>query len=926
MTSKMISRQQEEAARLERNLVHSALGASDRESARNILFQVLGRLSAYLGYPECDALFISTALELSTLCFIQGQSFGELFPYLQAALAGAERQGDRRSQALIKLHLGRINYFGERRLEAIKSFSEGKALVEELGDEDILIQAGEFLGLYFHMQGLFKEAREHFSRAAASYEAETGKRLINPSAAMWLCYCEAYLGQFPRALGRLDYYRRIAKEKSDQNLATTLRSVLGIILLIIKKLREASFHLNIALQEANNTGNALAHYFSLAALATVNLYEGRPEKARDLLGQSLAVAFKAGLIRQYATPLILETVYEFQRLGLESLPEFTFQQEFIRVMNEPNLHLKGVVLRLKAMEAMSRAGDYEDMEEDLKASEEYLNRCGDPIQLGKTNLEMARLRLRQNHQEEARAMAQQAWENFSGYGEVFYPDDLRHLLAGHTCSLLPMTSGDLFLNRFMEIVEELLPTADLNQLLVQSVAAINKFLGAERGGLFWFRQRNRGREPILRAACNLTKQEVFSEGFQSNLSYIFQAFRENKPLMVRKKDAGPNEIKAILCLPFEIDGKPQGVVYHDNSYVNDCFDIFDTGQLRQMANRLNSYIARVWGYSRKLEETAFTGSENLIHLESSDGSEIVTQSPVMNKILVKADRMADSNGTVLILGETGVGKELMAQRLYKKSRFHEGPLVVVDMTTISENLVESELFGHEKGAFTGADRQKKGRLELAHKGTLFIDEVGEIPKGIQVKLLRALQERTLVRVGGTRTLACDFRLIAATNRDLATEVAAGRFREDLYYRLNVLPLILPPLRERSEDILLLSRHFLNRYAAKYGYHVYTLSPEQEAALLNYHWPGNVRELKNVIERAVILSTGRDLELDLPVMGKPRSMDLTDDSPTLDELQRRYIQQVLEKTEGRMSGPGGAATILGMKRSSFYNRMKKLGLR
>lgn len=226
----------------------------------------------------------------------------------------------------------------------------------------------------------------------------------------------------------------------------------------------------------------------------------------------------------------------------------------------------------------------------------------------------------------------------------------------------------------------------------------------------------------------------------------------------------------------------------------------------------------------------------------------------------------------------------------------------------------------------GADRQKKGRLELAHKGTLFIDEVGEIPRGIQVKLLRVLQERTLVRVGGTRTLACDFRLIAATNRDLATEVAVGRFREDLYYRLNVLPLILPPLRERSEDILLLAQHFLNRYAAKYGCPVYRLTAEQEAGLLNYHWPGNVRELKNVIERAVILSAGRDLELDLPGMGKPPSMGLTADSPTLDELQRRYIRQVLEKTGGRMSGPGGAAGILGMKRSSLYNRMKKLGLR
>jgi transcriptional regulator with GAF, ATPase, and Fis domain len=281
---------------------------------------------------------------------------------------------------------------------------------------------------------------------------------------------------------------------------------------------------------------------------------------------------------------------------------------------------------------------------------------------------------------------------------------------------------------------------------------------------------------------------------------------------------------------------------------------------------------------------------------------------------------------VLISGETGVGKELLARRLHKMSPRRDYPLITVDPTTIPENLVESELFGHEKGAFTGADRQKNGRMVLAHGGTLFIDEVGEIPKSTQVKLLRVLQEKTLVRVGGTQTISSDFRLVAATNRDLAEEVAAGRFREDLFYRLNVVPIVLPPLKERIEDVLLLSQHFLSRYAAKYNRPELGLTEDDEARLKAYNWPGNVRELKNVIERAVILSSGERLMLDPPAKRIAHANNPFADLPTLDELQRRYITFVLDKTQGQMGGPRGAAELLGMRRSSLYSRMKKLGIR
>jgi transcriptional regulator with GAF, ATPase, and Fis domain/tetratricopeptide (TPR) repeat protein len=917
--------QQQEAARLERDLVQQAYKAGDQQAAHDILFQVLDRLSSYFGYPECDALFVSTAIELSTLCFMLGRSFSEIFIYLQTALAAAERLGDRRSQAMIKLHLGRIYYFREQRLDAMRAFSEGKAIVEELGDQDILIQAGEFLGLYFHMQGLFREAKEYFELAVSSYEAGGENQLINPSAAMWTCYCEAYLGQFHRAIGRLDYYRRIAIEKSDQNLATTLRAVLGLVLLMIKKLQEAFFHLSGALQEALSNKNALAHYFAQGGLGILNLYQGRPEKARDLYAQGLVLASEAGLVRQYASPIDLEMLYEFERLGLDPISNFSFKREVVRVMNEPNIHLKAVAFRLQAMKASETDKANATVQADLEASEDLLIRCGDPIQLGKTRVELARLKLKENNQEKARFFAQQAWKDFSGYVDEFYPDDLRHLLDSGDYHLLGWDTPNEFLTRFMEIIEELLPSGDINKLLARAVAATNKFFGAERGGLFWFSRRKSGQNPVLRAACNLSTNEVYAENFRSNLALIFKAFREKEPQLVRLDSTSPHQVKAMLCLPFEVEGQTRGVLYQDNLYLKDCFEFFDNEQLRKMASYLTNYIDHVWAFSRGLEERSLSVSKNIINKEVPNSPEILTQSPVMKKILAQADKIAASDSTVLILGETGVGKELLSHRIHVMSNRNEGPFVVVDPATIPENLVESELFGHEKGAFTGADRRKKGRMELAHRGTLFIDEVGEIPKTIQVKLLRALQEKTLVRVGGTQTLSSDFRLITATNRDLAEEAAAGRFREDLYYRLNVVPLTLIPLRERREDVPLLAQHFLAQYASKYNRPHLKLTPVDEAELMHYHWPGNVRELLNVIQRAVILSTGERLDLNLPTGIATSSDHLIADNPTLDELQRRYIKSTLRKTGGKISGSGGAAELLGMKRSTLYNRMKKLGI-
>jgi formate hydrogenlyase transcriptional activator len=296
--------------------------------------------------------------------------------------------------------------------------------------------------------------------------------------------------------------------------------------------------------------------------------------------------------------------------------------------------------------------------------------------------------------------------------------------------------------------------------------------------------------------------------------------------------------------------------------------------------------------------------------------------------LKEVETVAPTGSTVLIRGETGTGKELVARAIHDLSPRRDRTFVKLNCAAIPTGLVESELFGHEKGAFTGAITQKVGRFELAHEGTLFLDEVGDIPLELQPKLLRALQEQEFERLGSTRTIRVDVRLVAATNRDLAQMVAEGHYRSDLYYRLNVFPVVVPPLRERRNDIPLLARHFSQRFAQRMGRRIETIPAAVMDALIRYPWPGNIREMQNVIERAVILSRGSELEIplsDLKQQTKAASAEAPDGSSTLEQAEREHILRALREGKWIIGGPEGAAFKLGMKRTTLQSKMRKLGI-
>jgi len=411
--------------------------------------------------------------------------------------------------------------------------------------------------------------------------------------------------------------------------------------------------------------------------------------------------------------------------------------------------------------------------------------------------------------------------------------------------------------------------------------------------------------------------------YQVKACPIYAAFKDGK---VHHVD---NEVfwrKDGSCFPVEYVSTP---IRDDNGQLLGAVVVFkditrrkqSEKALKEANEELQAALKEVQDLQNQLQqENAYLQQEIKL---SHNFEEIISQSKKFKKVLTNVEQVAITDATVLILGESGTGKELVARAVHNLSNRRERALVKVNCAALPAGLIESELFGHEKGAFTGALNKKIGRFELANGGTIFLDEVGDIPIELQPKLLRVLQEGEFERLGSSHTIKVNVRVIAATNRRLESAIEAGTFREDLYYRLNVFPLELPSLRERKEDVPLLARHFLQKYSARFGKNITAITNRTMESLLQYSWPGNVRELENIIERAIITSRGKKLELgnSLPTFknnntGENRIIPLA-------EYEKHHIIRALEATNWRVSGENGAAKLLGLKRTTLEARMKKL---
>ncbi|MCU1337756.1 MAG: transcriptional regulator, NifA subfamily, Fis Family [Bryobacterales bacterium] len=436
--------------------------------------------------------------------------------------------------------------------------------------------------------------------------------------------------------------------------------------------------------------------------------------------------------------------------------------------------------------------------------------------------------------------------------------------------------------------------------------------------------------------------DLIREGFEPTAdSTAVQVFRTGEPILDGVRElasdpiAGALGIRSVCHLPLTSRSRILGVLsvgrLRESAFSGD-----DVTFLTQFAKQVAIAVDNACAYGQ-ISELKDQLAQEKLYLEDEIRSElnfkeVVGKSEALRRVLTLVETVAPTDSTVLIYGETGTGKELIARAVHDLSSRGSNAFVKLNCAAIPTGLLESELFGHERGAFTGAIAQRVGRFELAHRGTVFLDEIAEIPLELQPKLLRVLQEREFERLGSTRTLRTDARLIAATNRDLEAMVSEQKFRSDLYYRLNVFPVRVPALRERPEDIPLLVRHFVQQFSRRMNRSIDTIPSDTMTMLVGYHWPGNIRELQNVIERAVILSAGPILKVptdelhprsDALPLGNHGNKNL---QAALDDAERQGILATLEKTNWKVAGPNGAAALLGMHRSTLQSRMQKLGIR
>ena len=489
----------------------------------------------------------------------------------------------------------------------------------------------------------------------------------------------------------------------------------------------------------------------------------------------------------------------------------------------------------------------------------------------------------------------------------------------------------------LELSKAVLANRDIRQMLSAMEASIQRLLPHDEASIALY-DVNSPHELQIRQLPSADQQAPSRElmlpieGTPEGWVFVNQ-----EPLLMEqideKKAGRPSHqlkagIKSGCWVPLNSDGEIIGVLFV-GSRNEAAFDQHQAETLLHAASQIAGIIKIDHGF-RRLVELSSKLKEEKRYLEEElrteyNFDEIIGESRGVKAVLKQVETVATATATVLILGETGTGKELIARAIHTISPRRDRTFVKLNCSAIPLGLLESELFGHEKGAFTGAISQRIGRLELAHMGTLFLDEVGDLPLELQPKLLRALQEKEIERLGGRRTIPVDVRLIAATNRDLTKMVKTGEFRSDLYYRLRVFPITIPPLRERPTDIPLLVNYFVSKHAKRMNKHITTIPPETMTTLCAWHWPGNVRELENFIERAVILTPGSTLRAPLAELEMLEEETQAASDPNFHAAEREHILRVLRETKGMIGGVGGAAEKLGLKRTTLNSKLRKLGI-
>ncbi|MBN2568846.1 MAG: sigma 54-interacting transcriptional regulator [Deltaproteobacteria bacterium] len=844
--------------------------------------------------------------------------------YLSKALDEAKRLNDLKLQASLELMIGQHYWMSFQHKEANLHFDRGWKIITQIEDKELYKRGLKVKGLSFMIKGQYLDAIKSYEKSLGKTESDEDDN-FSLFASLILALCYVQVGMPQRGLGMSERIQNRCRKTANWPLLALALVTAGMIFLEIRQFKNCRSYFLDALEIAKKENLPTQEALAGIGLASIECQEGNYELAAENYKIILQIPKSNWFYFINMIPYI-ETSYLIHSKSVVQPLELTPHIEFINQLKKDQINplLYGMIKRIQLGLPENTLSPDKKISKLLEL-EDSVMQMGATIELARIRIELARL-FHQNHEwQKSENYAKQAYDFFQPFAPNCFPSDLQHLIPRDK-----INNNDKLFDLVIEMGDALTEQEDLERLLTNIITSISRLTGAERAALFI--KNGEPSDLKLVASRNFVKEEIQEASFNKHLNAIHSAMISNNGAIIQNdiSNQDPDDFRQVIITPLRSGKRIIGALYQDSKFFPVDTRSDNMKLLSALACQIGVSIDRAQAYDKIAQLNKRLIQEKLYYIEEKEEfrpfSEIIGKSNAVRTLHELIEKVSPTNSTALIHGETGVGKELVARAIHRESPRKEGPFIRVNCAALSDSLIDSELFGHEKGAFTGAIKSKAGRFELANQGTIFLDEISELPLPTQSRLLRIIQEKEFQRVGGTKILHSDFRLITATNKDLREEVSSNKFREDLFYRLNVFPIYVPPLRERKEDIPLLAVHFLNLFCSQNKKQSMGIPESEMKKLQNHSWPGNIRQLSNMIERAVISGDPISFpEFEGTKNNVSSHTEKCELKNIVNNLERESILDALEKTNGKVSGKDGAATLLGMSRSALIHRMRKLGI-
>lgn len=825
----------------------------------------------------------------------------------------------------IKLELGQAYRLAGEPSRASHYVANFWKIASKSGDKSILKKAALMTSNYYLFRGQISEVVCRYDEIVGSLEEFGNNERALMQGAM-VGYSYVLNGRVVRGIGMIDAVRTKASLLRLPHILALTDCISAQSFLEIRRIDDAEFYAERAL---SNGVEKLGLYI-MQSLDSCNAFILTTKQNYTDAFERVKAIYERQLIADRA---FAKQGYTFEYLDILESKGFrhdhlNFDGEIEKFISSDSPYNKGIAHRYLALRNAEHQKSSSTVLNNLKKSEIYLQQSGAEIELARTRIALGNHYLKVGKSKRAQSYFEMVSDHLSKIDFSLFPKDF--------LSILPQDQKiEAIAERIISINEGLAKNLNVSSFLEEVINTAMDYSMATRGAFF---SMGKGEFKVL-ASRSLDPEVLDTDQFAAIRQVATHVIKHGKDTAyhIPGKDCPVSEealkranITSFACVSAALNNHTYGCLYLDNRLGGGEMPGDQLAFVRILCNQVAIGLSNIAIFNevsemrdRYEEEAVFYKREMGVQVPLDT---IIGESRGMETVKDRIRRVAPTDSSVLILGETGAGKELVAKAIHNLSTRKDGPFIPVNIAALPHDLVASELFGHEKGAFTGASEKQKGRFELADGGTIFLDEIGDLPLDVQAKLLRVLQEGVFERIGSATPIHSNFRVITATNKDLRFEAEEGRFRTDLYYRLNVFHVLVPPLRERKEDIPLLARYFVEKFERKIGKKTGRIHAKEIKRLIDYEWPGNVRELEHAIEKAVILSDGHGLTFpDLERAPEQQFSSQASPAKTLAEIEREYILRILDSKKWRIGGPKGAALTLGLAPQTLYSRMKKLGI-